>query len=449
DLLQAPPQKREAPEGIPVVTLDAALCVTKDETGEKAPEPAAQPKAVTLPDVKAGKATLSEFTASLDEQVLYRLVAGAGSETKYQVSPRGGLHVKKVKAPSSSGATTALFTKSLGIPAWFVTDGPAGAHIPFCGATCWPVGMVLAQTWDLAALEQMGQALGKELAYYHQSVLLGPGMNIHRDPLCGRNFEYFSEDPVLSGRAAAAITRGLQKNPGVAACIKHFCCNNQEADRANENNTVSVRALRELYLRGFEICVREGHPRTLMTSYNKVNGCHTSSSKTLLTSILRDEWGFDGCVMTDWGTTSDKVEDLKAGNNLIMGGYRSTFLQAAFEGWDPVFADDGYVKIDRFRVYGGFMTEEVENWNTFTPEKGGPDTVSTKVAPGKKLAKKAEEYIQRGIASVKEEADGSRTVTYTGKKRGKTLSRAVLEENARCVLAQILDSVSFDVMMGN
>ena len=155
-------------------------------------------------------------------------------------------------------------------------------------------------------------------------------MNIHRDPLGGRAFEYFSEDPLLSGKMAAAMTIGVQKTPGAGVSIKHFATNNQEEDRTRENNTVTERALREIYLRGFEICVREADPKTVMTSYNCLNGTHTSSSYELITNVLRGEWEFRGLVMTDWGSKSQKHLDLAAGNDLIMGGYRSQFLRRPY-----------------------------------------------------------------------------------------------------------------------
>ncbi len=448
ELFSAPPQRREAPPDAPVVTLDARDCMAADDTRDLPPRFSPEkPQAVTLPDVQAKRASMSAFVSSLDDEVLFRLVTGAASETPCKVAPRGKARYRKVKAPSSSGATTALFTSSLGIPAWYVTDGPAGAHLPFCGATCWPAGMVLAQTWDPPVLEEMGAHLGKEIAFYHHSVILGPGMNIHRDPLCGRCFEYFSEDPLLTGKIAAGVTRGVQSVPGAAVSIKHFCCNNQEAERATENNTVSQRALREIYLRGFEICVREASPRTVMSSYNQVNGKHTSSSRELLTDILRAEWGFDGLVMTDWGSQSDKVEDLKAGNNLIMGGYRSVYLRAALDGAPPVFAADGYVRIDKYKVYGGFMTEEVENWNSFAPAQGGADHVTAEVSAGVTLSPKISQMEKDGIAVVAGNPDGSKRVTYSGVSRGQTLSREVLEQNAAAVLTEIMRSVSFADMM--
>lgn len=455
DVLKAPVRKKEAVEA-PVLQLFAKECVTVDGAGrtteadrfhEKRMQGVKPAVHATLPDVREGRVTMEEFVASLDDEVLLRLVAGSANETPYTVANRMGRKVKPVKGPSSSGSTTSLFVKSLGIPNWLVTDGPAGLHLPLCGATCYPVGMVMAQTWDDSACEEMGIGVGKELDYYNYSIILGPGMNIHRDPLCGRNFEYYSEDPLISGKMGAAVTRGVQKTPGAGVSIKHFACNNQEAERLETNSTVSERALREIYLRGFEICVREAQPKTVMTSYNLINGVHTSSDYRLLTEVLRGEWGFQGLVMTDWGTKSIKPYDLHAGNDLIMGGYRSQFLMAALRGDAPEFASDGYVKEETFQVFGGFFKETVEYWNVFEPSCDGGDLVSTTVAAGTELSDKVKEKVKEKIAEVAENADGSKTVTYHGTNKGAYLERADVQACVCRVLEQLMDSVSYRRML--
>jgi len=400
----------------------------------------------TLPDVAAGKVTMEEFVASLDVQTLLRLVCGTANETKYVVPKRMKRSAKQISAPSSSGATTALFTKSLGIPGMYFTDGPAGLHLMGCGATCYPVGMVVAQTWDVTAAKKVGEGMGKELRPYNHTIILGPGMNIHRDPLCGRNFEYYAEDPLLTGKMGAAVTQGVQRSPGVGVAIKHFACNNQESNRIAQNSTVSQRALRELYLRGFEICVREASPKTVMTSYNLLNGVHTSSHYELLTDILRGEWGFDGLVMTDWGSNSEKPLDFHAGNDLIMGGYRSDFLTAAMEGTPPLFDTDGYVKSETHKVYGGFMTQTVEYWNTFTPMANGPDTVTTMVAPGVSLNEKVYALAKEGKAHIEELPDGSKRITYPGINKGAWLTLGDVQKCAMNVLHLAMQSISYEKM---
>ena len=395
----------------------------------------------TFLDVKAGRVTVEEFVASLEDEVLLRLVTGAANETPYETKPRMQQKRKAPKAPSSSGSTTGLFFRSLGIPQWLLTDGPAGLHLPGCGATCYPVGMVLAQTWDEELARQMGTGVGKELEAYRYHVILGPGMNIHRDPLCGRNFEYYTEDPLLCGKMAAAMTRGVQATLGTAVSIKHFACNNQETERLKQNSTVSERALREIYWKGFEICVREANPRTVMTSYNRLNGVYTSSNYELLTEVLRGEWGFNGLVMTDWGTESTKAYDYHAGTDLVMGGYDTDILMAALKGTAPEFAADGYVRTVEKKVFGGFIKQKMEHWNRFVPDAEGFDTVTCAVAPEQSLHPRISEMVQSGIASVKEHADGSKTVTYRGIDRGQYLSRADLQVCACRVLQQLADSV--------
>lgn len=220
----------------------------------------------------------------------------------------------------------------LGIPAIHLTDGPVGvrkkADDEGSGATglglsypstSFPTSVSIANSWNTENAEKMGRAIGKEAVGYDVQVLLGPALNLKRDPRCGRNFEYYSEDPILAGKMAAAYVRGLQST-GTAACPKHFALNNSENYRYMSDSTVDERAARELYLKAFEICVKEGHPRTMMCAYNKVNGEFCSQNEWLLTDVLRGEWGFNGMVMTDWGATVDRVKGVAAGLDLDMPG---------------------------------------------------------------------------------------------------------------------------------
>ena len=210
-----------------------------------------------------------------------------------------------------------------GIPGYMITDGPHGLRKSLASstgetdlndsvpATCFPTSSATACSWDEALGEAVGEALGEEAAAQEVAVLLGPGLNIQRSPLCGRDFEYFSEDPILAGKMAAAYVRGIQKK-GIAACPKHFAVNSQELRRMASDSVVDERTLRELYLTGFEIVVKEARPKTIMTSYNEVNGVYAHENKHLLQDILRDEWGFDGMVVSDWGGSNSAVAAVKA-----------------------------------------------------------------------------------------------------------------------------------------
>ena len=198
----------------------------------------------------------------------------------------------------------------------------------FC--TAFPIGTMLAQSWDTALLQAVGRAVGREMEVYRVALWLAPGMNLHRDPLCGRNFEYFSEDPLLSGRMAAAMTAGVQSVPGRGTTVKHFACNNLENDRVELNSIVSERALRELYLKGFEIALRSPTPpAAVMTAYNLVNGVHAANSYALCTVLAREEWGYRGVLMTDWDSTGSRrctaVGCMLAGNELLMPGCRRDY----------------------------------------------------------------------------------------------------------------------------
>ena len=269
-----------------------------------------------------------------------------------------------IHVPGAAGETTSVL-ESKGVPATVLADGPAGlrlsrryevladgsvaqitpyeglenrffgkeffhegaeSHYQFCTAI--PVGTNLAQSFDPVLVAEVGGIIGREMEEFGITWWLAPGMNIKRNPLCGRNFEYFSEDPLISGRMAAALTRGVQTFPGAAVTIKHFACNNQEDNRRGVSSIVSERALREIYLKGFEIAIREAQPWAIMTSYNKVNGEHTANSRDLCTLAAREEWGFRGIIMTDWTTTNHEggsaaAKCVSAGNDLVMPGLES------------------------------------------------------------------------------------------------------------------------------
>jgi beta-glucosidase len=288
---------------------------------------------------KLGKDPVSKVMAAMTLQEKASLVVGTGMRMMGMPSRRDSTNRNRqrndnrgpvvgqteVLVPGAAGTTYSL--SRLGITPMVYTDGPAGVRISptrpnddntyYC--TAFPVGTLLASTWDVDLVKKVGQAMGNEVLEYGCDVLLGPGMNIQRNPLCGRNFEYYSEDPYITGKMGAAMVTGVESE-GVGTSIKHFDANNAETNRNTLNTIVSERALREIYLEGFRIAVQEAQPRTVMSSYNLINGTYASENHDLLTNILRKDWGFRGYVMTDWFGGMDPVAQMEAGNDQLMPG---------------------------------------------------------------------------------------------------------------------------------
>ncbi len=352
-----------------ILTFSADEIETRTVTyGEIETEPytTSESGRIMLEDVRAGRYSLKELVAQLTPEEMAKLCVGRIIRDERGKSIIGAA---STTVPGAAGETTADLLESRGIRNIVLADGPAGLRLEphfqtdregrylggwgnlasrpyetpkdkevidyyqYCTAI--PIATSLAQTWDLELIEEAGKIVGEEMKELGVTLWLAPGMNIHRNPLCGRNFEYYSEDPLLSGKCAAADTRGVQSYPGAGTTIKHFAVNNQEDNRMYANVHVSERALREIYLKGFEIAVKESQPMAIMTSYNLANGTHTANSRDLLMAIARDEWGFEGVVMTDWGTTGDfgklfckdiiypsssPAMCIYAGNDLIMPG---------------------------------------------------------------------------------------------------------------------------------
>lgn len=323
------------------------------------------------PAEKEGQLSVYEFIPRREKQKNYK----APAERRYPVealipllygnitSGASTLGSAGIRVPGSAGESTEALEEKYGIRSLIMADGPAGIRLRqsyqvdrasdtvygtgvlgslengflepmelhenadtyFQYCTAFPVGTALAQTWDAELLREFGCAVAEEMEEYHVDLWLAPGMNIQRNPLCGRNFEYFSEDPLLTGALAAAVTQGVQSRPGCGVTIKHFACNNQEDNRMGVDACISEKALREIYLRGFEIAVKESAPAAVMSSYNLLNGVHAANSRDLCTVLAREEWGFQGVIMSDWNTTvpadgSIPWKCAAAGNDIIMPG---------------------------------------------------------------------------------------------------------------------------------
>lgn len=372
------PREQEEKENAVVINVIASVISCEAVTYSQAPTEYISVKnetdgKYTLDQVISEEITLEELISHLTVEEMTELCVGTA---------RGGFGSASVigaastACPGAAGDTTSLLLEDRKIPNIVLADGPAGLRlsksfvadkddnvIPGLGesalggieqlfgmvlperptdaatyyqyCTAIPTATLLAQTWDEAVIEEAGDIVGEEMEEFGVTLWLAPGMNIQRNPLCGRNFEYYSEDPVVSGRCAAADTKGVQEHGGCGTTIKHFALNNQEDNRAHCNSHCTERAIREIYLKGFEIAVHMANPFSVMTSYNLVNGTHTANSYELLTSVLRDEWKYEGLVMSDWGATgggdmtpvtgskygySDTVGCIKAGNDLIMPG---------------------------------------------------------------------------------------------------------------------------------
>ena len=316
EMLQRPERERVlglAPQDVD--KLEGVIPAVLERKQVQLSQPPA-PGTVMLADVAEGKATLDQLIAQLTDEELAELLGGQPNTGVANTYGMGNIPDHRV-------------------PNIMTADGPAGLRIqPQCGVctTAWPCATLLACSWNEDLVYQVGAAGAAEVKENNIGIWLTPAMNIHRSPLCGRNFEYYSEDPLVAGKMGAAMIRGIQSQH-IGASMKHFACNNKETNRKASDSRVSERAMREIYLKGFEIAVKEAQPWTIMSSYNLINGCHASENRELLTDILRDEWGFEGAVTTDWWTFAEHYLETKAGNDIKMGcGYPDRLLEALEKG---------------------------------------------------------------------------------------------------------------------
>ncbi len=438
----------------------------------------------TLKDVYDGTVSIEEFVSGMTVSEMADLViggsklasasgqsAGASSDN---LQYAGGEAIAAAEANSVEGAageTAGIYIESRLIPNIELADGPAGLRLTqeyedfdgqmyyqFC--TAWPVGTLLAQSWNTELVEQVGAAIGKEMVEYGVTIYLAPGMNIHRNPLCGRSFEYFSEDPFLTGTMGIAETAGVQSIPGIGVSIKHYAANNQESNRAAENNTIGERTFREIYLKGFEMVVKGADPMCIMTSYNLNNGIPTADDYDLLTDVTRGEWGYDGLIMSDWGGgQSSPSISMHAGNDLIMPGVSVEDITVrAFADEEPVFGDDDvYPAVTA--AEDGLGVSVTTCWGEFIPDAEGDQkiikTAETAVYEsavredigenGELISVPVSELLKAldGAASVTDNEDGTTTVVYTGFYEKNNITLGDLQKSTIHILNMILQSLPF------
>lgn len=438
----------------------------------------------TLKDVYDGTITMEEFVSGLTVSEMADIViggnklpsasgqsAGAASANVENVSDGTMIGAQANSVQGAAGETAGIYIESKKIPNIVLADGPAGLRITqeyegedgqeyyqFC--TAWPIGTLLAQTWDTEVVKEVGTAFGEELKEYGVTVLLAPGMNIHRNALCGRNFEYYSEDPYITGTIAVAETQGVQSNPGVGVCIKHYAANNQEDNRSAVNNTISERALREIYLKGFEMAVKGAQPMSIMTSYNLNNSVPAADDYDLITDVARGEWGFDGMVMTDWGGgQSTPSISMHAGNDLIMPGSSVEDITIrGFSDEEPTFGeDDVYPEVTVAESWGGMRA--TTQWGEFVLDASGETTIEKIVdtavyeeavrdsinADGEQESVKVSELISQlgDAAAVTDNGDGTTTIIYKGYYEPNNITLGDLQKSTINILNLVMQSNQF------
>jgi beta-glucosidase len=413
----------------------------------------------TLLDVYNGEISVEEFVSGLSLFELANLVNGQSSDASVQ---------------GVAGATWQ--NESKGFIAVNLSDGPAGLRISqsyteddttyYQYATAWPIGTLVAQTWDTEQIYAYGEGVGEEMEEFGIGCWLAPGMNIHRNPLCGRNFEYYSEDPLVVGVTGTAATLGVQSNNGVGVTIKHYALNSQETNRNSVNNTVSERAIREIYLKGFEMVVKQAQPMAIMTSYNQNNGRPAADDYDLCTAFAREEWGFTGMIMTDWGGgQAVPAYEMHAGNDLVCPGSGYSTILSAFTS-EPDWNGAGYVNLETVSVQDQStgsnyqtVTMEVPNWGGYVLDKNGTETLSTNVTGDAEsdpsiLCDEAWEMINEGYAtySVSINSRTKKTVTIVTYKatadasaatNSQTISLGDVQKSAINVCNFIMSSIEF------
>ncbi len=405
-------------------------------------------QSATFLDVVRGKVSMEEFVASLSPEILARIIVGDTEESRLESENRFNFNFSVEGDRFQLAArTTSQFENTLGIPGVKIADGPSGLHIWGADCTCFPSPINMAQTWDMGAMNRMGRAYGREMEAYDIDYTLAPALNVHRNPMWQRAYEFYSEDPTLAGVMGAGFVMGVKRYEGRNVILKNLVSYNQETGTADVNINVSRRAFSEIYLRSFSVCQFIAPPAGILNSGNRINGFYTSNHRGLNTDILRNDWGFEGFVMTDWASPSDKGNDIHAGCDLIMPGYNPDKILECMMNVSPSFEADGSVKVVERAIKHGEPMIHYEEWGSFLPDKNGDTQVNTRVEANTAVSDKVLRMEKQGICTIKMEADGSMTISYKGYNRGPYLALGELQQSVMHILGEIKNTASMKKLM--
>lgn len=402
----------------------------------------------TFLDVIKGKVTMEEFVASLSPEILARIVVGSVDESKLDNDSRFNfkfnLDGKKLNV---AARTTSQFETTLGIPSVTFTDGPSGLHLFGKTATCFPSPLNMGQTWDMSAMVRMGRAYGREMEAFDIDYTLAPPLNVCRNPMWIRAFEFYSEDPALAGVMGAGFIMGVKRYEGRNVVIKNLVTYNQETFDWDVDINMTRRSFAEIYLKSFSVCTSMVKPAGFLCSGNKINGKFSSSQKGLNIDIARKDWGFNGFIMSDWGSLSDKGEDIHAGCDLIMPGYDPDKLLEAMMNVPPTFEEDGYVTVVEKGFMFGIPMIKYEKWGSFILDKNGDAVVVATVDSNKSVSGRALKLQQEGVCEIIVEPDGAKRIKYKGFNRGPYLALGDLQQAAINILSEIKTAASMQELI--
>ncbi|MCR5580798.1 MAG: glycoside hydrolase family 3 C-terminal domain-containing protein [Pseudobutyrivibrio sp.] len=402
----------------------------------------------TFFSVIRGEVSVESFVSSLSPEILARIVAGVVNESRLDSENRFSVDLKINKNKVDvSARTTAQYAHTLGIPSVTIADGPSGLKVYRESTTCFPAPINMAQTWDMSALIRMGRVCGREMEYYGVDYILAPALNIHRNPMRSRAYEFYSEDPTLAGVLGSGFVLGVKRYEGRDVILKNIATYNQESKRSDVNINLSRRAFGELYLRSFAVCQSIVPPGGILNSGNKLNGLDSSSQRGINTDIIRGDFGFNGFVLTDWASRSNKAYDLHAGCDLIMPGYDPDKILEAMMQVEPTFEADGYVTVVEKAFKNGEAMISYEKWGSYILDKNGKERVSSVVGPNVTISDIALRLQSEGLCDIQVQEDGRKILTYRCTNRGAYLSLGDLQQAVIHILNEIKDSAAMQKLV--